>query len=161
MQKILLVGCTGEIGSRLCLELLGKGYVVFGLRKSKHCEIKHINHSCTKIDLLNSNLRLDLKSIRPEILIHCAWITEPNIFWNSPTNKVWVDQSKKIINEFENIGGKYLVVMGTCAEYSWNNNDLLHEESLENPETEYGKSKIELLNWIRERSIPFLWPNIL
>ena len=110
-----------------------------------------------KIDLLNIDLSSDLKNFKPEVLVQTTWITTPNIFWDSPINYNWISKSKKIIQEFEENGGKYLIVTGTCAEYSWKNQEQLSETSIENPETRYGKSKLELLNWIRSRSLPFLW----
>jgi nucleoside-diphosphate-sugar epimerase len=157
MNKVLLLGCTGEVGSRLCLKLLDEGFIVFGVRSSKQCRVNHINHTCKKIDLLNADLSLDLKNFKPEIMVHAAWITTPNIFWDSPINDNWISKSKRIIQEFEDNGGKYLIVTGTCAEYSWKNQEQLSETSIENPETRYGKSKLDLLNWIRSRKLPFLW----
>jgi nucleoside-diphosphate-sugar epimerase len=157
MNKVLLLGCTGEVGSRLCLKLLDKGFIVFGVRSSKQCRINHINHSCKKINLLNVDLSSDLKYFKPEIMVHTAWITTPDIFWDSSINDNWVSKSKRIIQEFEENGGKYLIATGTCAEYSWKKQEQLDETSIENPKTRYGKSKLELLNWIRSRSLPFLW----
>jgi nucleoside-diphosphate-sugar epimerase len=90
-------------------------------------------------------------------MVHTAWITTPDIFWDSSINDNWVSKSKRIIQEFEDNGGKYLIVTGTCAEYSWKNQEQLSETSIENPETRYGKSKLDLLNWIRSRKLPFLW----
>jgi nucleoside-diphosphate-sugar epimerase len=33
----------------------------------------------------------------------------------------------------------------------------LSEESLEQPSTIYGKAKLELLNWLRQKTVEFLW----
>lgn len=157
MNKILLLGCTGEVGSRLCLKLLEDGFIVFGVRGSKPCKIVHINHSCIKLDLLNFSSSLDLKNFKPNIMVHTAWITKPNIFWDSPLNYDWARESKRLIQEFEENGGEYLVVTGSCAEYSWVNQEAMSETFTENPQSAYGKSKVELLNWIRSRNLPFLW----
>lgn len=157
MNRILLLGCTGEVGSRLCLKLLEDGFIVFGVRGSKPCKIINTNHTCVKLDLLNSSLSLDLKNFNPNIMVHTAWVTKPNIFWDSPLNYDWARESKRLIQEFEENGGEYLVVIGTCAEYSWENQKPISEYTTENPQSAYGMSKIELLNWIRSRNLPFLW----
>ena len=157
MNKVLLLGCTGEVGSRLCLKLLDEGLTVYGVRSSKQCRINHVNHSCKKVDLLKDDLSSDIKKLKPEVLVHTAWITSPKIFWDSPVNDTWISKSMKVIQEFEENGGKYLIVTGSCAEYSWKNQEDLSETSFENPETRYGKSKLDLLNWIRSRDLPFLW----
>jgi len=154
-KKIMLLGCTGEIGSRLTMLLNDSGYEVFGVRATRECKIIHPLHSCSSINLLDEEL--DFSGIRPEVLIHTAWYTAPNQFWESELNSKWVVASKRIISDFEGLGGKYLVVTGSCAEYSWNLNEPLKETSPEIPASLYGKSRLELLNWIRNRELPFLW----
>ena len=156
-KKIMLLGCTGEIGSRLTMLLISSGYEVFGVRATRECKITHPLHSCYGINLLDEELELDFLGIKPEVLIHTAWYTAPNQFWESELNSKWVDASKGIISDFEESGGKYLVVTGSCAEYSWNLNEPLKETSPELPGTQYGRSRLELLNWIRNREISFLW----
>ena len=153
----MLLGCTGEIGSRLTTLLINSGYEVIGVRATRECKIKHPLHTCHPRNLLDEELELDFSSIRPEVLIHTAWYTTPNQFWESELNTNWVKASKRIISNFENSGGEYLVVTGTCAEYSWNLNEPLKESSPELPASMYGRSRLELLKWIRSRELSFLW----
>jgi len=93
----------------------------------------------------------------PDVLVHTAWITTPEEFWESDRNAEWVEASKRLVNEYVQSGGQYLVVTGSCAEYSWNTDMPLTENSVELPASQYGRAKLELLNWIRGRDIPFLW----
>jgi nucleoside-diphosphate-sugar epimerase len=106
---------------------------------------------------LDTSLDLKLQEIKPEILVHTSWLTTPKEFWNSDQNSDWVTASKRLINKFLFSGGKYLVVTGSCAEYSWNTSQPFTENSLEDPANAYGNAKLELLNWIRNQEIPFLW----
>jgi UDP-glucuronate decarboxylase len=156
-KKVFLTGCTGEIGSRLTLLLLDLGYEVYGVSGSKKCLIVDQKHTCAQINLLDPSLDLKLQEIKPEILVHTSWLTTPKEFWNSDQNSDWVTASKRLINKFLFSGGKYLVVTGSCAEYSWNTSQPLTENSLEVPANTYGNAKLELLNWIRNQEIPFLW----
>jgi nucleoside-diphosphate-sugar epimerase len=156
-QRVFLTGCTGEIGSRLTLALLDLGYEVFGTRGSRDCTINNSLHTCKRIDLLDSSEELGVKAIMPDVLVHTAWITTPKDFWNSDRNSEWIEASKRIVDEYVESGGQYLVVTGSCAEYSWNTDIPLTENSVELPATPYGRAKLELLNWIRGRDIPFLW----
>jgi nucleoside-diphosphate-sugar epimerase len=156
-KKFLLLGCSGEVGSRLTISLLKSGSTVFGVRGDKPCKIEHVNHSCIKVNLLDPNVDLAIEKFKPEVLIHTAWITAPNTFWESTLNFDWVRASKSIIKRFKENGGKYLVVTSTCAEYSWEKLSPLSENALENPKSIYGKAKLELLNWVRSSDIPFLW----
>lgn len=156
-NRVVLLGCTGEIGSRLTMTLIGSGFEVFGVRASRECKIKSPLHTCLQRNLLSSELDLNLQNIKPEILIHTAWHTTPNLFWESESNSKWSEASQRIILDFENSGGKYLVVTGSCAEYSWELGEPLSETSLELPVTAYGKARLELLKWLRNKELPFLW----
>ena len=156
-KKVLILGCSGQVGSRLTLLLLKYGFIVHGVSGSKLCKINDRNHFCKKINLLDPRVSLNLDGFKPDVMVHTAWVTTPGIFWNSPINDEWVKASKKIILEFEQSGGKYLVVTSTCAEYSWETSKPLSETSETNPKFNYGKSKLELLNWMKSSKIPFLW----
>lgn len=157
MSRVLLTGCTGEIGSRVTRILLDLGHQVFGIRGVRRCEISHDKHACKEINFLNSTSSIGVNEIYPEILVHTAWFTKPSEFWQSKRNSDWVIASKRLISEFASMGGRYLVVTGTCAEYDWDTTEALGEESLEKPSSIYGQAKLELLNWIRLQHIPYLW----
>ena len=156
-NRVFLTGCTGEIGSRVAILLLKAGYEVHGVRRSKSCAINHQNHSCKNLDLLDRAVDSGLKEIQPQILVHTAWFTKPNEFWQSNQNDNWLTASKRLISEFVEIGGEYLVVTGSCAEYSWTLSEALSENSLEKPSSKYGQAKLALLNWLRLQELPFLW----
>jgi len=156
-SKVLILGCTGEVGYRMTSKLLALGFKVHGVRGSQSCRLMHFNHTCIQADLLNPNIDLGIYDMRPELLIHTAWITKPGVFWNSPLNKSWVESSKRIIRNFKESGGKKLVFTSSCAEYSWNHSNALRENFSEKPNTLYGESKHELLNWVKNQNLPFLW----
>jgi nucleoside-diphosphate-sugar epimerase len=156
-KKVFVTGCTGEIGSRLTLLLLENGYEVFGTSGSKICSINNPRHTCRQLNLLSQSEAFGIKEIQPDVLVHTAWLTKPREFWESDQNTEWVEASKRIINEFILSGGKYLIVTGSCAEYSWDTAIPLSEDSVELPTSAYGQAKLDLLNWIRLQLIPFLW----
>lgn len=156
-KKVLILGCSGQVGSRLTLLLLKYGFIVHGVSGSKLCKINDRNHFCKKRNLLDPRVSLNLDQLKPDVMVHTAWVTTPGVFWESPINDEWVTASKKIIQEFEQSGGKFLVVTSTCAEYSWETSKPLSETSETNPKLNYGKSKLELLNWMKDSKIPFLW----
>ena len=155
--NVFITGCSGAVGSRLTLLLLKSGYKVRGVRGSKPCKIMDKNHFCEELNLLSTTTSLNLVDFKPDILVHTAWITTPGVFWESPMNDQWVKASKKLIKEFVQSGGKYLMVTSTCAEYSWETTIPISETSETSPLSRYGKSKLELLTWVRQQEIPFLW----
>jgi nucleoside-diphosphate-sugar epimerase len=159
-KKILVLGCSGEIGSRLTNLFLAAGNKVYGIRGIRSCKIRNINHSCSQANLLDSSLDLNFNGMRPEILIHTAWVTKPGVFWDSPLNLAWVSASKKIVEKFKLSGGKYVVVTSSCAEYSWHGKNLLSELSPSYPSSEYGRAKNDLLKWLETQSLSYLWARI-
>jgi nucleoside-diphosphate-sugar epimerase len=156
-KRVYLTGCSGEIGSRLTSLLVEKGYEVFGIKGKKACYVINPRHTCIKLDLLDPSINLKIMEFKPDILVHTAWLTTANDFWESSQNIEWLAASKRIITDFHLSGGSYVIVTGSCAEYSWNIPGTLSENSLEKPSTIYGKAKIELLNWMRSQDFPFLW----
>lgn len=156
-KKVFLTGCTGEVGSRLAVNLLDLGFKVYGLRNSNNCRINHPSHSCREVNLLDDQARTGMEEINPDILVHTSWFTNPNEFWDSSKNDEWMTASQKLIKGFAALDGKYVVVTGSCAEYSWDSSEPLNEESLELPSSNYGRAKLDLLNWLRSQNLAFLW----
>jgi nucleoside-diphosphate-sugar epimerase len=154
-SRVVVIGCSGAVGSRLISILHGRGYEVLGVRSKEKCLAR--NHICTSINLLDPRVSLKFEDFRPNSLVLTSWITTPIAFWESKMNEDWVEASKRIILQFLELGGEYVVATGTCAEYDWNLNRPLGEIDKPNPSTLYGRSKLNLLNWIAELGVPYLW----
>lgn len=94
-KKVLILGCSGQVGSRLTLLLLKYGFIVHGVSGSKLCKINDRNHFCKKINLLDPRVSLNLGELKPDVMVHTAWVTTPGVFWESPINDEWVKASKR------------------------------------------------------------------
>ena len=157
MKKVLITGATGQIGHRLCLSFSQQGFEVVGISRKKP-PVGNINtYKHITFDLMTDNIEMFLEYLRPQLLIHLAWETKPNIFWLSSTNYLWTQKSIELIKSFWHWGGEKIFVSGTCAEYDWRVTSELSETSAEFPETPYGKGKLNLLNFLRAENAPFLW----
>lgn len=156
----MVVGCSGEIGSRLTKSLLSFGYTVYGVSGNRDCRISHLNHECQKLNLLDPETNIDFKTTKVDLIILTAWITKPKVFWNSPINWDWLAASKKIITDFMISGGSRVVVLSSCAEYGWEINEPLSENSALNPNSTYGASKLELFIWLNNQAVSYLWVRI-
>lgn len=154
-SRVVVIGCSGAVGSRLISILHGQGYEVLGVRSKEKCLAR--NHICTSINLLDPRVSLKFEDFRPNSLVLTSWITTPIAFWESKMNEHWVEASKRVILQFLELGGEYVVTTGTCAEYDWNLNRPLEEIDKPNPSTLYGRSKLNLLNWIADLGVPYLW----
>ena len=156
-KRILLLGCTGEVGSRLTKKLIDRKYKVFGIRGKKDCKIVNFNHICRSINLLDQSVDIGIEEIKPQSLIHSAWITKSPFFWNSSLNLDWLKISKKIIFDFEKFGGRNLIITSTSAEYDWNSTQPMKETDNLKPQSLYGKCKLDLLIWLQSQNLSFTW----
>ena len=154
-RRILVVGCSGAVGSQLISILSAQGYEILGVRSKRKCAVQ--NHICTPVDLLNPHVNPDFGDFRASSMILTSWITTPSVFWDSKSNEDWFEASKRVITRFVRNGGSYVAVTGTCAEYDWGLHRPLKESDIVNPASLYGRSKLDLLNWLTELGVPFLW----
>jgi nucleoside-diphosphate-sugar epimerase len=140
-KRVLVTGAAGFIG-RHCLPFL----------VSNGCEVHAVDRVIPETvtggvywheaDLLNNQETNHLMtSIRPTYLLHLAWFAKPGEYWNSTENIRWVEESLHLLRSFQQVGGKRVVMAGTCAEYDWANGYCSEYETPLAPSTLYGTCK--------------------
>ena len=70
-------------------------------------------------------------------------------YLNSKKNKVWLKNSKLFFNSFKNFKNVKIITFGSCAEYNWNDKNLLHKKNQLNPINNYGRSKLKLYLYLK------------
>jgi UDP-glucuronate decarboxylase len=160
VNRILVTGSSGQIGARLSKILATEGLEVIGIGKRKVAQNKNPDFIYIELDLLQGNIEKIVRKYQPRTLVHLAWETQPQLFWSSPRNYDWLESSKKLIESFVRWGGEEIIVAGTCAEYDWQRPAPYEETSRELPNSIYGQTKLELLNFLRHKKLPFLWVRI-
>jgi nucleoside-diphosphate-sugar epimerase len=102
-----------------------------------------------------------LKRVRPSHLLHLAWYTDHDTYWQSPENLAWVQASLNLIKEFADSGGQRIVAAGTCAEYSTSYEVCKEEITPCRPSSLYGATKYGtylILNaWAKQANISSAW----
>ena len=156
-NRILLLGCSGTVGSRLVEELCTQGFIVFGVRGKSPCPVRNKLHHCVSLDLLTEDFSDYVRYAKTFLLIHTAWEMTPATYWNDSDNFKWASKSALLIQRFLDYGGGKVFVTGSCAEYSWLSDSILTESSIEGPNSAYGESKLNLLRFIQAEGIPHLW----
>ena len=157
LAKVILLGSNGLVGSRLLSNLLQDGHEVFAFSKSETHQEARPNFYFQKIDLISESISNLFANFKADYLFHCAWITTPGICFESEENYSWLETSKNLINQFELNGGLKSIILGSCAEYTWNKEQGLTEESETQPKSLYGKQKLELVKWLASRGSNHLW----
>lgn len=135
MKRVAITGSTGFIGKFVIPLLREKAYEVYPLR----------------IALSDSEaIYTQIKTIRPDTLLHLAWETTPGVYWHAPSNLDWLKSSLDLIEAFAINGGKRAVIAGSCAEMTLN--------------TLYGACKESLRvcaeNFLIRQNVSFAWGRI-
>lgn len=157
MEKIVITGGTGFIGKAVVNQLKLSGYSPYILTRHPHTENTH-EINC---DILNTNdLQNTFASLRPDILIHLAWYVEPSSYLTSEKNLEYLSQSIRLLELFQQNGGKKILCAGTCFEYDFSDSPL-SEKSIIFPKTVYAACKVSLYIVLKEycllHGISFNW----
>lgn len=162
MKRVLLTGGTGFLGKHAIPELVARNYEVHAVSRRSQKEKDVVWHVC---DLLSEDeSKKLLEKVKPTHLLHFAWYVEPGKFWTAEENRLWVDASEKLFQNFTANGGERAVFAGSCAEYDWSFDVLSEKNTPLNARTLYGISKNslreDLEKMAREWKISFAWGRI-
>lgn len=146
MNKVLITGATGFIGSQTLPLLIERGYEVYALSSKKLPETEH-EVTWIRCNILDSyRIHSIIQKIKPTHLLHFAWYVTPEDYSTSPENLIWVAKSLELVRRFQQCGGKRVVMAGSCFEYDWNCGFCDELQTQRNPETFYGICKNALQN---------------
>lgn len=161
MSRVLVTGASGFIGRHTLAPLVEAGHEVHAV--SRRAEAPNRDISWHRGDLLESALVVE--QVAPDVLLHLAWYAEHGLFWASPLNVRWVESSLALLRAFADAGGRRAVIAGTCAEYDWSGDGVLHEDSTPlRPASLYGAAKLSLSlvagAFAREVGVQLAWGRV-
>ena len=164
MKRILVTGAGGFIGSHILPKLVTRGYDIHAVYfRQKPDAPGSVNWH--KANLLAQSETFQLvQGVRPTHLLHLAWYVAPGDYWYSAENLHWLEASIALIRYFYQLGGKRLVVAGTCAEYDWNYGYCTENITPCHPLTLYGICKNSLFETLRayctNKKLSYAWGRI-
>lgn len=153
MARVLITGATGFIG-RACLDALKKkDFEIHATYQNRPIISNDISwHPC---DILNpADVSALINKIKPDYLIHLAWIVDHKIYWTSEKNINYIYATVHLYKEFSLQGGKKAIFLGTCAEYDSSHSICEEHSTPLNPSTLYGickKQTLELLTQLNQQ----------
>lgn len=163
-MRVLLTGASGYLGQHVLARLRERGCDVVLLGRSR--PLGEGDLPWLPVDLLDGHdLASALCESQASHLLHLAWYAEYGKYWASPLNLRWVDASLRLLQAFTEQGGKHAVMAGTCAEYDWCGEGLLHEDTTPlNPASLYGAAKDATRRlaqaWCREQGVTLAWGHV-
>jgi nucleoside-diphosphate-sugar epimerase len=158
--RLLLTGATGFVG-RQVLPHLAETFDLHCTSRGKQSSGRCTWHPADLRDV--DQCRRLVTDIQPDYLIHLAWNTEQDRFWEAADNDDWLEGGRALCRAFAASGGARLVVAGSCAEYAGHSREPRRETEDESdavPATRYGRAKLELLRDLRGLNVQYAWARI-
>lgn len=147
--KVLVTGANGFVGRQVLPLLKAAGWEVHALSRGD-ASAKGIRFHRGNI-LEPGAAEFLMEAVRPSHLMHLAWVTTHNEYWESPENEDWLSASQQLISSFYAFGGQKAVLVGSCAEYDWSAPGPYREDSSPlRPASRYGQAKLRLLEALQE-----------
>ncbi len=138
--RVLLTGASGFVGLQTIGPLVRAGWAVHAVG-SDAAEGPARWYRC---DLLDASARRRLLAdVRPEAVLHCAWIATPGHYPAAPENLDWAAATLGLVREALAVGATRFLLVGSCAEYDWEHppGRPWREDDPANPATLYGIAK--------------------
>jgi nucleoside-diphosphate-sugar epimerase len=164
MNRVLLTGASGFIGSHCLPRLLDAGYEVHAVAPAG-VEPGDPRATWHVADLLDADqMHALLARARPTHLLHLAWFVAPGEYWRSAENVRWVQAGLDLAREFADAGGRRSVMAGTGAEYAASAELVVEGVTPLRPTTLYGACKAALhlasSAYLSERGVSNAWGHI-
>jgi nucleoside-diphosphate-sugar epimerase len=129
----MVTGASGFIGRWSVPALLALGFEVHAVVSGSHdAPLPEELRGATvqRCDLLSKKaIDATIERIQPTHLLHFAWIAQPGVYWNSPDNFRWLEASEHLLRRFQEVGGRRVVMAGSCAEYDWSGPGVFDEQT--------------------------------
>ena len=152
MNKILVIGGGGYVGTELISHLIKKNNFVYCVDNFIYQKNIFIKNS-KKVEILNFNITDDLfyKNIPQDVssVIILAGLVGDPITKKYPELSYQVNYIaiKKIINFYKNLKVK-LIFVSTCSNYGFLKNKIANENTPLNPKSLYAKQKVKIEKYI-------------
>jgi UDP-glucose 4-epimerase len=163
MKKILITGGSGLIGRNL-LPLLQRKYDVYLLSSQDKLSIDGFSGKILSCDIFDTvGLEGILSSLKPEKLIHLAWGMEAGNY-NLQSNYSWLLASMRLLELFQENGGKSVMMAGSCLQYDWTLGGCDEKRTPRTHETIHGNCKNILedfaLSFCASHDLQCIWTRV-
>lgn len=159
-MKILVIG-SGFIAASIIQRLQWEGHNIMTYSRNFNKTI-----SCEQFlgDIFDYKNFQRVFSWQPEVIVHTAWITEPERYKDDLSNYEYAKFAIELGNYAHSTGVEHLIILGSCAEYGSQNERSVAGKTKLAPTTLYAQQKVVAFNAIKEKlktsSTRFTWARV-
>lgn len=143
MNKVIITGARGFIGSHAIPILKKQGYRIHAITSKKEMAVLRGDVNWHVVNLLD---REQVKNICQEVqathLLHLAWYDNLQDRMVSEKNTEWVESTLHLARCFAANGGSRFIMGGSCTEYDWQYGYCSETITPTNPQSLYGECKV-------------------
>ena len=143
-RRVVITGATGFVGRQVVRRLLEQDCEVLALVRTSSAVDKLPNDVekifCEDVFDVDAGV-LESAFYNCDVLIHCAWYSEPGQYISSPVNYDCLHGSMNLFRAATRLGVGKIVGLGTCLEYELSAERLATDTPLK-PETLYAFAKV-------------------
>jgi dTDP-6-deoxy-L-talose 4-dehydrogenase (NAD+) len=147
VPRILITGGTGFIGSAVLRQSAGAGDPIAALIRSPATLPAGV---VPLIGTLAEPPWDAIQAFAPDVLIHCAWISTPGTYLDSPENEDHAIWARHLVRRLATAGVRHFVILGTCIEYQAGNGRFSEDSSPLEPRSPYARAKVRLHRQLQE-----------
>lgn len=159
-MRVLITG-SGFIAASLVLQLESEGHdlLVYSRTQSERIQCHQIVG-----DIFNFEEFTKALSWEPQLIIHTAWITTPELYRNDLSNYKYAQFTANLAKYIAYSNVEHLIMLGTCAEYGHQGGPSTAGISNLSPSTLYAEQKVAAFYAAKEllcdSEVRFTWARI-
>lgn len=159
-MKILVIG-NGFIATSVVKRLESESHelLVFSRTLSERINCQQVLGNIFEIDEFKKVL-----DWRPQIIIHTAWITTPEVYKSDLSNIRYAQFTTDLAKYCAHSDVEHLIILGTCAEYGYQDGPSTAGITDLSPSTLYAKQKVVAFNSVKVilqgSDVKFTWARI-
>lgn len=142
--RVLVTGAGGFIGRPAVAALQSRGFEVHAVssRQAPATRAGVIWHQADLLDAVSTEMVL--QQVLPTHLLHLAWQVRPGAWSGAEGHLGWLRAGLSLLEQFAAVGGRRVVMAGSCAEYDWSAGVCNEAATPIAPATLYGATKAAL-----------------